>query len=76
MIQIAQCRLEGDHDKDKALIAEMSKLIANSSYSQMITNKEKPHDIVYISESEISTKSWTIISKTWLLRSRKDQKEN
>ena len=29
--QIAQCRLEGDRDKDKALIAEMSKLIGNSS---------------------------------------------
>ena len=46
MIQIAQCRLEGDHDKDKALIAEMSKLIGNSSYGRMITNKEKHHDIV------------------------------
>ena len=29
--QIAQCRLEGDRDNDKALIAEMSKLIGNSS---------------------------------------------
>ena len=64
MTQIAQCRLEGDHDKDKALIAEMSKLIGNSIYGQMITNKEKHHDIVYISESEISTKLWTIMSKT------------
>ena len=27
--QIAQFRLEGDHDKDKALIAEISKLIGN-----------------------------------------------
>ena len=55
MTQIAQCRLEGDHDKDKALIAEMSKLIGNSSYGRMITNKEKHHDIIYIDESEIST---------------------
>ena len=55
MTQIAQCRLEGDRDKDKALIAEMSKLIGNSSYGQMITNKEKHHDIVYVDESEIST---------------------
>ena len=53
--RIAQCRLEGDHDKDKALIAEMSKLIGNSSYGRMITNKEKHHDIVYVYESEIST---------------------
>ena len=55
MTQIAQCHLEGDRDKDKALIAEMSKLIGNSSYGQMITNKEKHHDIVYVDESEIST---------------------
>ena len=55
MTQIAQCRLEGDHDKDKALIAEMSKLIGNSSYGRMITNKEKHHDIIYVDESEIST---------------------
>ena len=55
MTQIAQCRLEGDCDKDKALIAKMSKLIGNSSYGRMITNKEKHHDIVYVDESEIST---------------------
>ena len=55
MTQIAQCRLEGDCNKDKALIAEMSKLIGNSSYGQMITNKEKYHDIVYVDESEIGT---------------------
>ena len=56
MTQIAQCWLEGDHDKDKAVIAEISKLIGNSSYGRMITNKEiKHHDIVYVDESEIST---------------------
>ena len=55
MTQIAQSCLEGDHDKDKALIAEMSKLIGNSSYGRMITNKEKHHDIVYVDESVITT---------------------
>ena len=55
MTQIAQCRLEGDCDKDKALTAEMLKLIGNNSYSRMVTNKEKQNDIVYIDESEIST---------------------
>ena len=55
MTQIAQCHLEGDYDKDKALIVEMSKLIGNSSYGRMITNKEKHHDIVYVDEFEIST---------------------
>ena len=49
------CRFEGDRDKDRALIAEMSKLIGNSSYGRMVTNKEKHHDIVYVNESEIST---------------------
>ena len=55
MTQIAQCHLEGDHNKDRVLIAEMSKLIGNSLYGRMITNKEKHHDIVYVDESEIST---------------------
>ena len=55
MTQIAQCCLEGDHDKDKALIAEMSKLIGNSLDGQMITNKEKHHYIIHVDESEIST---------------------
>ena len=55
MTQIAQCRLEEDRDKDKARIAEMSKLIGNSSYRRMIANKEKHHDIVYVDESQIST---------------------
>ena len=54
--QVAQAHLDGDHDKNKALIAEMMKLIGNSSYGWIITNKEKHNDIVYIDESEISTK--------------------
>ena len=32
MTQIGQCCLDGDRDKDRALIPEMSKLIGNSSY--------------------------------------------
>ena len=55
MTQIAQCCLEGDCDKDKVLIAEMSKLIGNSSYGRMIANKEKHNNIIYVDESEIST---------------------
>ena len=46
MTQVAQARLDGDRDKDKALIAETIKLIGNSSYGKLITNKEKHHDIV------------------------------
>ena len=53
MMHVTQARLDGDRDKDKALIAETMKLIGNSSYGKLITNKEKHHDIVYFNESEI-----------------------
>ena len=53
MTQVAQARLDGDCDNDKAVIAETMKLIGNSSYGKLITNKEKHHDIVYVNESEI-----------------------
>ena len=39
MTQVAQARLDGDRDNDKALIAETIKLIGNSSYGKLITNK-------------------------------------
>ena len=52
MTQVAQAHLDGDRNKDKALIAETMKLIGNSSYGKLITNKEKHHDIVYVNESE------------------------
>ena len=55
MTQVAQARLDGDRDNDKALIAETMKLIGNSNYGKLITNKEKHHDIVYVNESEIGT---------------------
>ena len=53
MTQVAQARLDGDRDNDKALIAETMKLIGNSSYGKLITSKEKHHGIVYVNESEI-----------------------
>ena len=51
----SQSRLDGDHDNDKALIAETMKLIGNSSYGKLITHKEEHHNIVYVNESEIGT---------------------
>ena len=57
MTQIAQCCLQGDRDKDKALIAEMSKLIGNSSYGRTITNKENHHDIVISMSLKLVQKS-------------------
>ena len=53
MTQVTQVHLDGDCDKDKALIAKTMKLIGNSSYGKLITNKEKHHDIVYVNESKI-----------------------
>ena len=55
MTQVTKARLDGDCDNDKGLITETMKLIGNSSYGKLITNKEKHHNIVYISESEIGT---------------------
>ena len=52
-MQVAQAKLDGDHDNDKRLIAETMKLIGNSSYGKLIINKEKHHNIVYVNESEI-----------------------
>ena len=56
MTQVAQVRLDGDRDKDKALIAKTMKLVGNSSYGKLITNKEKHQGIVYVHESEIGVK--------------------
>ena len=50
MMQVAQTRLDSDRDKDNALIAETMKLIGNSSYGKLITNKEKHLNIVYVNE--------------------------
>ena len=46
MMQVTQVRLDGDRDKEKALITETMKLIGNSSYGNLIMNQEKHHDIV------------------------------
>ena len=51
--QVAQARLEGHRDKEKAFIVEMNKLIGNSLYGCTITNKEKHHDILYVNDSQV-----------------------
>ena len=56
MMQVTPARLDGDRDNDNALIAETKKLIGNSSYGKLITNKGKHHDIVLVNESEIGIK--------------------
>ena len=59
MTQVAQARLDGDHDKDKALIAETMKLIGNSSYGKLI---KKSIMTLYMSTNlKLEPKSWTNI---------------
>ena len=50
---VAQACLQGDKDKEKALIAEMNKLIGNSLYGRTVTNKEKHHDIFYVNDCQV-----------------------
>ena len=58
MTQVAQARLNGDHDKDKALIAETMKLIGNSSYGKLITNKENIMTLFTSMSLKLVQKSW------------------
>ena len=51
--QVTQAHLEGDRDKEKALIAEMNKPIETSSYGHTTTNKEKHRDILYGNDSQV-----------------------
>ena len=61
MIQVAQARLDGDRDKDKALIAETMKLIGNSSTVNLLLTK-KSIMTSYMSKSlKLEPKSWTNI---------------
>ena len=53
LTQVAQARLEGNRDKEKALIAEMNKLTGNSSYGCTIMNKEKHHDILCVNDCQV-----------------------
>ena len=61
MTQVAQARLDGDHDKDKALIAETMKLIGNSSYGKLIMNKEKHMTLFTLMSPKLEQKLWTTI---------------
>ena len=45
--QVSDSRREGDKDKSKAVIADISKLIGNSAYGSMIMDKQKHSSIKY-----------------------------
>ena len=54
---VSDARRQGDVDPSKQLLADTNKLIGNSSYGKLITNKDKHRKISYlIGHSEISTK--------------------
>ena len=54
---VSEARRAGDIDPSQALLADTSKLIGNSVYGKMITNKEKHRDISYTdSERKASLK--------------------
>ena len=61
MTQVAQARLDGDRDNDKALIAETMKLIGNSSYGKLITNKENITTLCTSMNQKLVQKLWTNI---------------
>ena len=49
---VSQARREGDIDPSKSLLADTCKLIGNSVYGKMITNKEKHKKISYHSDAK------------------------
>ena len=58
MMQVDQARLDGDRDKDKALIAETMKLIGNSSYGKLIINKENIWTLLTSTNQKFEQKLW------------------
>ncbi|ETI31222.1 hypothetical protein F443_21775 [Phytophthora nicotianae P1569] len=51
MEQVSDARREGDTDKDKAMIAEMMKLIGNAAFGRSGMDKSKHKDVKYENKS-------------------------
>jgi hypothetical protein len=49
---VTEARRAGDVSPDKALLAETSKLVGNSVYGKMITNKENHRNVVFVSDEK------------------------
>ena len=47
---VSDARRAGDHDPTQAIIADMMKLVGNSSYGKTITNQEKHGNVQYCTE--------------------------
>ena len=54
-VEVANARLQGDSDQRYALIAELTKLIGNSSCGRTITDKMKHRDLCFADEHQIRT---------------------
>ena len=63
MTQVAQTRLDGDLDNNKALIAETMKLVGNSSYGKLITKKNITTLCTLMNQKSVQ-KSWINIFTT------------
>ena len=50
--------MDGDHDREKALTAEMMKLIGNSSYSRITTNNENMMTLFTLKKQKLLKKLW------------------
>ena len=50
---VSNARRAGDSDPSKAIIAEMMKLVGNSSYGKTITNKERHRQVKFCDEDEV-----------------------
>ncbi|CAH3174241.1 unnamed protein product, partial [Porites lobata] len=46
-LEITASRRKGDEDPDKALLAEMFKLLGNSAYGKLIEAKERQTRVIY-----------------------------
>jgi G:T-mismatch repair DNA endonuclease (very short patch repair protein) len=49
---VTEARRAGDVSPDKALLAETSKLVGNSVYGKMITNKENHRNVAFVSDEK------------------------
>ena len=52
--QVSNARREGDLDPDKAILANLMKLIGNSGYGKTITNIENHRCVKYFNKEEVS----------------------
>ena len=59
--KVTENRRKGDDDPDKALLAEVFKLLGNSSYSKLIVAKERQTSVIYTKDQSVVDKAkWSV----------------